>query len=104
MKRQNQEKQKSAGKWSPTEDPFVDLIPLIDAHLTDAYWDDGKTREVCSLTIRLGKGNAMVSLNDADQEQSISTNGKTVADALEALEVYLATGSPTWRPWGKKKR
>jgi hypothetical protein len=46
----------------------------------------------------------MVSLNDADNEQSISTNGEDVNDALDRLEAYLATGNPSWRAWGKKRK
>lgn len=104
MKRYNAEKQKTHGKWVPTVDDFVKARPSLDAFMTDAFWDDGKPRDPCSLTVRIGKGSAMVSLNDGENEQSISTNGKTVDDAIDALESYLATGNPSWRPWGKKRR
>jgi hypothetical protein len=104
MKRAQAETQKAKGKWVPSTDRFLKDRPTIDAYLTDAWWDDGKPREVCSLTIRVGNGNAMVSLNDADNEQSISTNGEDVNDALDRLEAYLATGNPSWRAWGKKRK
>jgi len=104
MKRINQEKQAKAGKWVQTDDGFVKDRPQLDAYMTDGFWDDGKPRDVCSLTIRLSKAGAMVSLNDPENEQSITTNAQSVEAALEALEAYLATGNPSWRAWGKKKR
>jgi len=104
MKRVQTETQKSKGKWSPSKDVFLKGRPSLDQFLTDAWWDDGKPRDVCTLTVRVGFESAMVSLNDAENEQSISTNGKDVDDAIERLEAYLATGTPSWRPWGKKRR
>lgn len=104
MKRAQTETQKAKGKWIPSTDRFLKDRPTVDSYLTDAWWDDGKPREVCSLTIRVGNGNAMVSLNDADNEQSITTNGEDVNDALDRLEAYLATGTPSWRSWGKKRK
>ena len=104
MKRYNQEAQKSVGKWSPTKDDFVKGMPKLDGMLTDAWWDDGKPREVCSLTVRLGNGQAVVSINDPDAEQSITTTAETVREAMERLEAYLGQPHPSWRPWGKKKR
>lgn len=104
MKRVNQESQKQKGKWTPSKDLFVKGRPTIDAFLTDAWWDDGKPRDVCSLTIRLGSASAMVSLNDSENEQSITTNGETVEDALDRLEAYIAPGNASWRAWGKKRK
>lgn len=104
MKRYNQEGQKKAGKFTPSKDKFLAGRPNLDAMLNDAWWDDGKPRETCSLTIRTGTDRAMVSLNDSEAEQSISTNGEDVTDALDRLEAYLASGNPTWRSWGKRKR
>jgi len=104
MKRAQAEMQKSKGKWTPSTDRFLKDRPTIDQHLTDAWWDDGKPREVCSLTIRMGHSAAMVSLNDSDNEQSITTNAESVEEALDRLEAYLSTGTPSWRPWGKKRR
>jgi hypothetical protein len=104
MKRAQAETQRSKGKWTPSTDQFLKDRPTVDSYLTDAWWDDGKPREVCSLTIRVGNGNAMVSLNDADQEQSITTNGEDVNDALDRLEAYLANGTITWRSWGKRRK
>jgi len=104
MKRYNAETQKKTGKWAPSGGQFLKDRPSIDQFLTDAFWDDGKPRDVCSLTIRAGAHSGSVSLNDPEQEQSISTNGESVDDALDRLEAYLAAGNPSWRPWGKKKR
>ena len=104
MKRVQTETQKGKGKWTPSKDQFLKGRPTIDAFLTDAWWDDGKPRDVCSLTVRIGFECAMVSLNDSENEQSITTNGKDVDDALDRLEAYIAPGNASWRPWGKKRK
>lgn len=104
MKRFNQDGQKKQGKWVPSGDKFLKDRPFVDALLTDAWWDDGKPRDVCSLTVRVGTRSASVSVNDAENEASITTQGESVEDALDRLEAYLAAGNPTWRQWGKKRR
>jgi len=104
MKRRNQESQKKAGKWSPSGDPFLDRFPNIDKELTDAFWEDGKPRDVCSLTLRAGKGTASVYINDPEQGAGINTNGTSIEDALTRLDAYLGTENPTWRPHSNKKR
>jgi hypothetical protein len=103
MERYNAQQQKAAGKWKPSKDGFFATRPKLDAYMTDAWWSDGKPRDVCSLTIRAGIDNASISLNDPENEASITTQGSGVEDALDRLEAYLATGNPTWRAWGKKK-
>lgn len=104
MKRYNAAEQKKGGKWSPSKDSFLVKRPHLDAMLTDAFWDDGSQRDTCSLTVRIGTGSAMLSLNDQENEQSITTNGESVEDALDRLEAYLSVGNPTWRAWKNKKR
>jgi hypothetical protein len=104
MKRYNAAEQKKGGKWTPSKDPMLAKRPSLDAMLTDAYWDDGSPREVCSLTVRIGSGAAMLSLNDQENSQSITTNGESFEDAMNRLEAYLAGGNPTWRPWKTTRR
>jgi hypothetical protein len=104
MKRRAQVEQKKVGKWVPTDDPFVRDFPNIDKEMSDCFWDDGKPRDPCSLFVRTGKSGASVYLNDPENKAGINTNGKTVREAMEALEAYLAAGEPTWRPQTGKKR
>jgi hypothetical protein len=104
MKRYQAATQKAAGKWVPCGDEFVAKAPMLNAMLTDAYWDDGKPREVCSLTIRLGAGEAKLSLNDQENEQSFTTTAHSVREAVEAMETALREGKGSWRSWGKKRK
>jgi len=104
MKRRSIETQKKAGKWEPSGDPFLAKFPNIDRECTDCFWDDGSVREPCSLSIRPGKSGASVYLSDPENSAGINTAGSDVNDAMEKLEAYLATGSPTWRPWQNKKK
>jgi len=103
MKRYNEENQKKAGKFDRSKDPWFKSRPHLDAFMRDAFWEDGKPRECCRISISAGTHQCVVSLNDSDAEQSITTTSETVEDALDRLEAYLASGNPSWRSWGKKK-
>ncbi len=104
MKDYTQTSQKKAGKFVPSTDSFFEGRPCLNEYMTDAWWESGKPREVCSLSLRAGNGSGMATLTDADNEQSITSNGPTIEEALDRLEAYLASGNPSWRQWGKKKR
>jgi hypothetical protein len=99
MKRFQQETQKAKGKWELPEDPFLQHIPLIAALLTDAWWDDGKPREVCGLTVRFTSDSCQVSINDTDGKQSITTTSYSLEAALSEMEKGLSEGKSMWRKW-----
>lgn len=103
MKRAQQNAQKSKGKYQHPDDPFLAEMPHLAQHLCDSWWDDGKPREVCTLTIRIGDKQANLSLNDIGEERSVSTTAETVREALVLLDDALGTERANWRSWKRKK-
>lgn len=104
MKKINSDKQGKTKKWVTPDDNWSQTYPQISQWTGDAYWDDGTSREVCTLTIRGGSGIASVSLNDKTENQSVTSSGATVHEALAALEAVLTSGSIPWRVWAGKRR
>lgn len=99
MKRETAETQKRNGKFVPHPDPILKGRPTINAFCYDCYWDDGKPREVCTMALTFVATGVRVSLNDKEGKRSCYTDAPTLEEALNALEVRLASGDAPWRPW-----
>lgn len=91
-------------KWVKPHEPFLKNCPLVAQLLTDAWWDDGTAREVCTLTVRVGLDTTQINVNDAANEQSITTTAGSFEEALALLEEALAAGRNLWRKWGNFKK
>lgn len=96
--------QKERGKWEMHPEPMFAKCPNINQYLSDCYYDDGRERELASLSIRLCGDQVSVSLTEQARERTMTTNAKTVREAIEAMEKHIATNGPAWRNWGGKKR
>lgn len=72
-------------------------IPTVLEYLTQTMWDDGKPREVATLTVVAEGGTWRVCLNDRAGQRSCWVSGDTVHKALEALEAALKEGKAGWR-------
>jgi hypothetical protein len=82
-------------------------IPLVLEYLTQTAWEDGKPREVATITIVAEGGSWRVCLNDRAMSRSCWISGETVHKALEALEKALQEDKAGWRatkPWGRPTR
>ena len=101
MKRRNAEGQKGKGKWAGSSDPLLKGLEEVNRLLTDAYYDDGKPREVSKLSVSFAEGACQVVISDKDQRESAFTQSETVRGALEELEAALKAGRNVWRPWPK---
>lgn len=104
MKRRQAEKQATRGKWEMPSEPFLKGMPNIARECTDAFWDDGKPRDPCTISIRFGADGVHLSLNDKECSQSSSTTAKTVEEGMMLLEEALAGGHNVWRKWQQKRR
>jgi len=104
MKKYISEVTKADKKWTKPHEPILAKCPLVAQLLTDAWWDDGTAREVCTMTVRVGLESTQINVNDAANEQSITTNAGSLAEALELLEEALAAGRNLWRKWGNFKK
>lgn len=104
MKREDTHKQKKQGSYVLSSEPLLDGAPTVDALMGDAWWDDGKPRQVCTLRIELLGGGVQLTLVDAEGRRSCHTTAGTVEEALSLLEGHLAAGGAPWRPWGPMRK
>lgn len=99
MERYNAEAQGKPSKYRMPDDLYWKEFKNLCPFLTDAFWSDGKVRSLCTLTIRLYTSQCSVSLNDKTLKASVNTDGKTLAEALAALDEVLGRPGVPWRPW-----
>ena len=104
MKRDAQDQQKKRGKFEPSSDPLIAALPRLNELLTDCWWDDGKPRDVCSLSIRWDGDSVSVTLTDKEAQRSMTTTSTSAQEALEAMERHIEERGPAWRSWAKQKR
>lgn len=82
--------------------------PLLSSHLFDLKYEDGTPRSTSTLMI-LGEHSVVKAcLNDREEARSAWVSGRTVDEALGALEVGLMQDSLDWRArpagrWEKKR-
>lgn len=103
MKREAEIQQAKRGKFEVPADPFWEGLPTIAAYCCDHWWDDGKPRTVCKMSIVNYGSSVNVNLNDEERRRSITTTSGTVREALELLEAHLSAGNAPWRSWGPQK-
>jgi len=83
--------------------------PVLASHLFDATFEDGTPRVTSTLMVLAELGVVKVCLNDREEARSAWVSGRTVDEALEALENGLAADSVDWRArqpgrWDKKRK
>ena len=89
----------------PTEAPFRDELfqkqyPLLHAHLADVHYDDRAPRATSTLLVFCDNSVLRLCLNDRDNNRSVFVTGETLDDALNSLELGLASGRLDWRKRG----
>jgi len=85
---------------------FAERYPLLAAHMADDRWEDGKDREVSTLTYKVEDGHLVAALNDREGRQSLYRSSETMEGGCKALEKVLGSPGADWRPWsgaGKKR-
>lgn len=105
MKRTKPPTAKSKGSWTCPDADFMAAHPTLAAHLCDAHWDDGTSREVSALTIRMGDGVVNVALTDYNEGATAFTAADCLSEALCLMEDALSKDKLTFRKWkGKGKK
>jgi hypothetical protein len=90
----------SKGKTVVTSDAeFLKRYPVLTQWMTDGKWDDGKPREVSTLSVNLKEGVVNLGLSDHEAQASLYTTAGTLQEALEQLEAALRDETGAWRPW-----
>lgn len=101
MKRHAPPPKGKQGSWSCPDPDFGKRFPTIAAFLCDCWWDDGKPRDVGSLSVRMSDDNLTISLVDPENKASCFTTAETLTEAFTLLEAALASGRAVWRRWKK---
>lgn len=83
--------------WLPSK------FPAVWEYLAVSVWDDGSARETATLLLFCEDGQVKVCLNDREAQRSAWASGRTLDDALEALEGGLEEGSTSWRKSVRKR-
>lgn len=74
-----------------------DRYPSTWAYLADTRYEDGEPRETATLMLLAEQGVVKACLNDRDNSRSAWVSGRSVEEALAALEAGLAEGRTEWR-------
>lgn len=83
---------------------FKAKCPVLTAFLEDDKWDDGKPRELSSLSLKLQDGLVLGVLNDQDGRRSLYRAAQTVAEVLQKLDESASDPESDWRAWNNKTR
>jgi len=82
---------------------WAKALPRVCEYLSDPLYEDGKERELASVSISLQEGVIVAALNDKDTRASLYRSGSTVLEALKSLEKALEGDKADWRAWGGAK-
>lgn len=103
MKREAAQVIKGKGKYPGHPEPLLAGRECMQELLGDPWWDDGKPRQLCTLTIELVGDQVAIKVVDAENRRSMHTTAQTVAEAIELLDNHLKAGGAPWRSWGPQK-
>lgn len=101
MQRPSADKPPEKGKWVCPDASWLKEYPSLVQGMCDPFWDDGKPREVWSLTLRFEATAVHLCVNDKGLNRGLYTSGEGVDDALALLESALKEGVAQWRRWRK---
>jgi hypothetical protein len=96
-----------AGSPSVTSDEESSLLfPSLWSYLTETVWEDGKARQVATLTVFCEDGLVKICLSDRALERSGWVSAGSLNEALSSLEAKLTSDCFEWRkamrPAGKR--
>jgi len=76
---------------------FVALYPALWDYLSEDRFDDGKRREVATVTLFVVDGGFRACINDKANHRVGFVSGATLEGLLASLEANLATDEMDWR-------
>lgn len=101
MKRASAASPTPKGKWSCPDPWIAQQFPTLAEWCCDCYWEDGKARTPCTLTLRMDDGSVNVCLNDKEGSRGAYTTAGSLEECLELVERALKDGTLAWRRWKK---
>lgn len=103
MKRQKQPAS-GKGRFRCEDAAMLKRFPRLMEALTDPWWDDGKPREVWTLTVAYRDGEVNVGVVDRAAQASSYTTAETLEEALKLIEEALEAEKLPMRPWARQGR
>lgn len=106
MKRATMESRAAVASCGCPDAEFARMYPTIAAYLSDDRWDDGKPRELSSLTVSIVGGLLQLALNDKARGCSCYSSAPSLGEALALLDNAVLEERVQWRVWkqGGEKR
>lgn len=104
MKRPEKSVQSQSGVPDCPDMGFASKFPNITAMMMDGHWDDGKVRELSTLSINFSQGSVNLGIVDKALRCTGYTTAESLAAALGLAEEALAAGRLMFRPWAAEKQ
>lgn len=101
MKRASATPAVKKGDWACPDPAFLKNYPTLAQGMSDTWWEDGKPRELWTLTVRFDTNSVNLCVNDRGANMGLYTTGESLDDALALLEECLSQGTASWRRWRK---
>jgi hypothetical protein len=86
---------KGGRAWCDEHD--LTVYPVLHAWMTDARWDDGKSRETTTVIVCVDQGTLKACVNDRDSGKSAWLSSDSLEGLFLAIECHLRDGSMPWR-------
>lgn len=102
MKRREPPKPGKKGEVICPDTAFAKAYPTLAAGMCDGLWDDGKPREVWTLSIRMKEKGVLLTVTDKNYGECLYTEGEGLDDALALVEHALSQGVASWRKFSRK--
>lgn len=90
------------GKWDCIDKAFLKSYPHLAQFLCDGWWDDGKARDLGSISVRFSGSSVLLSITDHEVGATMNTTGQTLEECLELANTAIEAGTCSFRPWKKK--
>lgn len=102
MKRREPPKPGKKGEVTYPDAVFAKDYPTLAYGMCDGTWDDGKPREVWTISIRMKEKGVLVTVTDKNYGECLYTEAEDLVGALAAVEECLSQGTASWRKFNRK--
>jgi len=76
---------------------IMSTLPALWEHMTVGLWEDGTARQTTTIGIAVSDGRFLVTARDRATTRVCFSSGRTLQDALEAMDSQLADPECPWR-------
>lgn len=102
MERRQPPKPGAKGEVAYPDKKFAKEYPTLARGMCDGLWNDGKPREVWTISIRMKEQGVLITTTDKNYGECLYTEGEDVDSALALVEEALAQGTASWRKFNRK--